>query len=215
MVIRGSTRRTLAICITIFVVRFGYAQPIFTEVSIGVSSIRTTHPGNTSRPLWTAFPQIEVSRTLTKKGALGTQFGVGLLAGAWSDGVDLENDREYCNYHSYNGFVMGVRAELGSYEVLPVKFFVGASRHFLTGELVHRKPRSFPRPIAEDPGLSKVKERYNTIDIGMRLSMPVHERLLLGVEIQRAFSSIDQEKNDNLVRPRMRYGIIMTYRPAQ
>jgi hypothetical protein len=100
-------------------------------------------------------------------------------------------------------------------ELVPVKFFAGVSRNFITGSLVSHIVGSRRRSLAANSSVAKVKEQFSTIDIGMRLSIPVHSSVLLGVNVQRSFRSNDRENIEANVYPQMSYGIILTYLPIQ
>ena len=179
------------------------AQPYISEISLSFSSNRTHQVEFTSLPTYAVYPQLEISSVLTSMNNSKSYLGLSLNIGGWNDGVEDAAPNSNNETISYSEVIAGGRIRVGVLnKAMPAFIWFGYSRHFLESETIrfahHRRG-----PVIDSP--------YNSLEIGIRIQLPVSSRILLGLEAQRSFRSWEDGPGvpESVI---MIYGLVTSFR---
>jgi hypothetical protein len=151
---------------------------------VSAGSYRTLQRENRSLPTFAFYPQLEVSSVLASMNNAKSYVGLSLHIGGWGDGVtEPPPENNYGEIFSFSEVIAGGRIRLGILnEALPTSIWLGFSRHFLDTELIQSAhQRSGPA----------IDDSYNSLEVGLRIQIPVTRGVLFGLEAQRSFRNWD------------------------
>ena len=171
------------------------AQPARLNVSVQGGIIRNLQSEDLRQPLYTFYPEVQIaSRPFPLVRGISLQGG--LHWGYWNDGVREHKLGQDHNTYSQSSHIAGVRFHIIPTEISFVytSLFSGLSWHFVSSDFLGGFDECLYNPgiciHGSDRGNHSGEayhERFNALEVGLRVAVPLGNRLAVTTEVQKYF----------------------------
>ena len=198
-------RYTLLLAVSLLLISSASSQPARLNVSVQGGVIRNFQHEDWKQSRYTFYPEVQIASqpfSITR----GISLQGGLRWGYWDDGVrEHKGDISFVTY-SHSSHIAGVRFYVVSTHIplVSLSLFSGLSSHFVSGDYVggsdlcisiHIPACELFDPSTPPPDIypysvggywgRNYHERFRTLEVGLRVAVPLGNRLAVNTEVQK------------------------------
>ncbi len=209
-------RYTLLLAGCFLLISSAAAQPARLNVSVQGGVIRNLQPEDWKQSLYTFYPEVQItSRPFPLVRGISLQGGPHW--GYWDDGVREHRGNVGFVTYSYSSRIAGVRFYVVSTQIplVSLSLFSGLAWHFVSGDYVGGSDGCvdiylpdceifdsimsfdiYPYPVGDYWGRN-YHERFRTLEVGLRVAVPLGKRLAVTTEAQKYIHRSMVERNQH------------------